>query len=202
MRCCASPPIRACRRAGPASRAQKQPHRRRWIKTRREMSELFAGPARSHGQHAGRGAALRSGAPKRKPILPSLAGDIEGEAQMLRDDARPQGWKRGWRCRDRRRSSAQPYFDRLEFRAGHHHPDGLSRLLPDRCRLHQVGQGRTTFRWGRGAARARARGRLGADHHRSRSARNWACCSNASSTPNACRCRTSISTSAKRGAAR
>ena len=54
-------------------------------------------------------------APKRKPILPSLAGDIEGEAQMLRElataglEARLE--KAGIVALDRR----QPYIDRLEF---------------------------------------------------------------------------------------
>ncbi|RXR28292.1 DNA polymerase III subunit alpha [Sphingobium fluviale] len=54
-------------------------------------------------------------APKRKPILPSLAGDIEGEAQMLRDmaaaglDARLE--KAGIKAQEKR----QPYLDRLDF---------------------------------------------------------------------------------------
>ncbi|MGD9811133.1 MAG: DNA polymerase III subunit alpha [Sphingobium sp.] len=54
-------------------------------------------------------------APKRKPILPSLAGDIEGEATMLRDEARAgleaRLAKLGVDDADRRK----PYLDRLEF---------------------------------------------------------------------------------------
>jgi DNA polymerase-3 subunit alpha len=53
--------------------------------------------------------------PKRKPILPSLAGDIEGEARMLADDAR-----RGLDARlavygDIPEEDRKIYYDRLQF---------------------------------------------------------------------------------------
>ena len=87
-------------------------------------------------------------------------------------------------------------------RARRHHQDEVSGLLPDRRRLHPVGQGSTTFRSGRGAARAPAR----SSPMRSPSPTSircaTICCSSASSTPIACRCRTSTSTSARTGAAK
>jgi hypothetical protein len=48
--------------------------------------------------------------------------------------------------------------------------DGLSRLLPDRRRLHQMGQGAGHPRRARPRLRRRQPGGLGADHHRSRPA--------------------------------
>ena len=55
------------------------------------------------------------------------------------------------------------------LRARRHHPHELCGLLPDRRRLHQMGQGRRHS--GRPGPRLRRRlaGRLCADHHRSRS---------------------------------
>ena len=81
-----------------------------------------------------------------------------------------------------------------------HRADGLRRLLPDRRRLHQLGEeqrraGRAGPRLGRRLAR-----RVRARHHRSRSAALRARCSSASSIPSACRCRTSTSTSARTAA--
>ena len=81
-----------------------------------------------------------------------------------------------------------------------HHPDGLLRLLPDRRRLHQLGQverraGRTGARLGRGFA-----GRLFARHHRPRSACATTCCSSAFSIRSGYPCPTSTSTSARTAA--
>ena len=88
------------------------------------------------------------------------------------------------------------------FRARRHRADEISRLLPDRRGLHPVGQVTAAFRSGRAAARARAR--LSPMRSPSRTSIRSAsgCCSSASSIRNACRCRTSISTSARIGATR
>ena len=93
-------------------------------------------------------------------------------------------------------SSARATSSGSEVRDRHHHPDGLPRLLPDRGRLHPVGQeqrraGRSRARLRRGLA-----GGLFAQDHRPRPLRTR-CCSSASSTPSACRCPTSTSTSAR-----
>ncbi len=54
-------------------------------------------------------------APKRKPILPSLAGDIEGEGIMLRDQAAAGLEARLEKAGIIGPEARQPYFDRLKF---------------------------------------------------------------------------------------
>ena len=104
----------------------------------------------------------------------------------------------GGRLSRRHRLRKLPGAARL--RARHDRADGLLRLLPDRRRLHPVGQGQRHPGRARAAARAPARWSPG----RSRSPTSircaGACCSSASSIPSACRCRTSISTSARTSA--
>ncbi len=78
--------------------------------------------------------------------------------------------------------------------------DGLCRLLPDRRRLHQLGQAQPACRSVRGAAPARVRSSpiRSASPISIRCATR--CCSSASSIPSACRCPTSTSTSARTAA--
>ena len=116
-----------------------------------------------------------------------------------RGRARPRGWRQS---RHRRRRSDRLPRPARRIELGVIAKHGLRRLFPDRRRLHPMGQGPgdpggAGARLGRGIGR-----RLGADDHRPRPARSTACCSNASSTPSACRCPTSTSTSAKPAAAR
>jgi DNA polymerase-3 subunit alpha len=54
-------------------------------------------------------------APKRKPILPSLAGDIEGEAAMLREQAAAGLEARLAKLGITGDDERKPYFDRLTF---------------------------------------------------------------------------------------
>ena len=56
-----------------------------------------------------------------------------------------------------RRGRAPGLSRPARFRDRRHHRHGLSRLFPDRRRLHQMGQGAATSRSARAAARARAR---------------------------------------------
>ena len=128
------------------------------------------------GRHARRAPARRSGGRARAAARRALSGS------------------RGAR-REARRVRRAP-----RLRDDDHRADGLRRLLPDRRRLHQLGEaqrraGRPGPRLGRGLAR-----RVLARHHRSRSAALRRCCSSASSIPSACRCRTSTSTSARTAA--
>ena len=102
------------------------------------------------------------------------------------------------RCGARGRGQALPRAARL--RARRHRPDEVPGLLPDRLRLHPVGEGATASRSGPGAARAPARSSPGAWRSPTSTRSASACCSSASSTPSACRCRTSTSTSARTGA--
>src|SRR3546814_14794810 len=55
------------------------------------------------------------GAPIRKPILPSLAGDIDAEADQLRRDAREGLEVRLATYNDLDEAARQVYFDRLDF---------------------------------------------------------------------------------------
>ena len=140
-----------------------------WVKSAEMMEEMFADLPEAVAQHARRRAALRVRAaasqadpaqPRRRPGRRSEdagGGCPQGPRRAAREVRRTvgrgaQGLPRPARIRDRR-----------------HRRNGLSRLLPDRCRLHQVGQGARNSggagaRFGRGFA-----GRLVADHHRSRS---------------------------------
>ena len=88
------------------------------------------------------------------------------------------------------------------LRARRHQQDGLRRLLPDRRRVHRLGQGarhpgRTRPRFGRWFS-----GRPGRSPSPTSIRCASACCSSASSTPSGCRCRTSTSTSARTAATR
>ena len=59
-----------------------------WLKPAAEMARLFADLPEALANTAVVAQRTAFAAPKRKPILPSLAGDREGEAAMLRADAR------------------------------------------------------------------------------------------------------------------
>ena len=114
----------------------------------------------------------------RKPILPRFAG---GDARRgdRRRTPRPRSSARPRRTGlDRAARGARPCAGhrprRLprtpRIRARRHRADEVSRLLPDRRRLHPVGQGaRHSGRAGPRLGR-RLGGRLVADHHRPRSA--------------------------------
>ena len=88
------------------------------------------------------------------------------------------------------------------LRARRDREDEVSRLLPDRRRLHPVGQVARASRSVRAAARAPARSSPMRSPSRTSIRSASACCSSASSIPSACRCRTSTSTSARTGATR
>ncbi len=96
---------------------RRKSSRETWIKTGKQMGEIFADLPEALKNTlvvAQRCAAL---APKRDPILPSLAGDRGAEDQQLRDDALAGLQKRleiaGITDADQR----QIYYDRLTFEA-------------------------------------------------------------------------------------
>ncbi|MEN2712821.1 DNA polymerase III subunit alpha [Sphingomonas sp. NPDC092331] len=86
-----------------------------WMKPANEMRSLFADLPEAIANTLVVAQRCAYAAPKRKPILPSLAGDREGEAAMLRE--------RSWQGLDARLEKAgitgaedrKPYEDRLEF---------------------------------------------------------------------------------------
>ena len=86
-----------------------------WMKPANEMKRMFADLPEAIANTMVVAQRCAVAAPKRKPILPSLAGDIEAEAGMLRDLSRAGLDKRleQWSITDDETVTA--YRDRLEF---------------------------------------------------------------------------------------
>ena len=106
----------------------------------------------------------------RKPILPAFS-TAAGLDEERRCAARPpRVWRRGCKPAASPTDAAAPYRERLEFELDMIVKIGFAGLLPDRRRLHPMGEapghsGRAGPRLGRRLGR-----RLGADDHRSRPA--------------------------------
>jgi len=93
-------------------------NREAWVKSASMMAELFADLPEAIANTLVVAQRCAFAPPKRKPLLPSLAGDTEGEARMLEDDAR-----RGLEARlepygEMDPAERQGYFDRLDFETG------------------------------------------------------------------------------------
>src|SRR4051794_2843050 len=88
-----------------------------WTKPAEEMRRLFADLPEAIDNTAILARRCAFGAPKRKPILPSIAGDIEGEAQQLRIDARAGLEARLAKYDSLSGEERQAYFDRLDYEA-------------------------------------------------------------------------------------
>ncbi|MFN3388013.1 MAG: DNA polymerase III subunit alpha [Allosphingosinicella sp.] len=86
-----------------------------WMKPAAEMRTLFADLPEAIENSAVVARRCAYGAPKRKPILPSIAGDLEGEAEQLRIDARAGLEARLAKYDDLTPEQRQAYFDRLDF---------------------------------------------------------------------------------------
>ena len=149
-------------RGGPAPR-----QRRALVQARRRHARGLRRPAGGLRQHPGDRAALR---------LPGL--QARSHPAALRHRRRPLGGRgaglpgpRG-PARALGRPPAGGGRGRLLGAAGardrRHHPDGLSRLLPDRRRLHQVVQGQRHPRRSGARLRGRLAGGLRAHHHQPR----------------------------------
>jgi DNA polymerase III subunit alpha len=88
-----------------------------WLKPAAEMRQRFRDLPEAIENTGVVARRCAFGAPQRKPILPSIAGDTEAEAEQLRRDAR-QGLEA--RLADRVELSAEErkaYFERLEYEA-------------------------------------------------------------------------------------
>jgi DNA polymerase-3 subunit alpha len=79
-----------------------------WMKPANEMKSLFADLPEAIANTLVVAQRCAFAAPKRKPILPSLAGDREGEAAMLRDSSGRSGETPRQGRDHRRRKLAQP----------------------------------------------------------------------------------------------
>jgi DNA polymerase-3 subunit alpha len=86
-----------------------------WIKPAAEMRRLFEDLPEAIENTAVLARRCSFGAPKRKPILPSVAGDLEGEAEQLRRDARTGLEVRLAEYEGLSDPDRKAYFDRLEF---------------------------------------------------------------------------------------
>ncbi|MBS3928451.1 MAG: DNA polymerase III subunit alpha [Sphingomonadales bacterium] len=89
-----------------------------WVKSAPMMNELFADLPEAIANTVVVAQRCAFAPPKRKPLLPSLAGDAAGEAQMLIDDARAGLEKRLAPYGELPEDERKGYFDRLEFELG------------------------------------------------------------------------------------
>ncbi|MDP8914454.1 MAG: PHP domain-containing protein, partial [Pseudomonadota bacterium] len=86
-----------------------------WIKPPAEMRKLFEDLPEAIENTSVIARRCAFGAPKRKPILPNIAGDISAEAEQLRRDARAGLEARIANYNDLGEEARKAYFDRLEF---------------------------------------------------------------------------------------
>ncbi len=93
-------------------RVRSSPHD--WMKTDRGMRELFADMPEAIANTLVVAQRCAVWAPKRDPILPSLAGDLEGEAAQLRADA-AAGLERRLEGKSLTDEQRAVYNDRLKF---------------------------------------------------------------------------------------
>ncbi|RVQ69448.1 DNA polymerase III subunit alpha [Croceicoccus ponticola] len=86
-----------------------------WVKPADTMAQIFADlpEATANTMVVAQRCAFKP--PYRKPILPSLAGDLEGEARMIREDATAGLEKRLEPYGEMAAGERQKYFDRLQF---------------------------------------------------------------------------------------
>ena len=180
-----------------------------YLKSRKDMAALFADLPEALDNTVEIARRCTFVLKTRAPILPRFTGASDDPAEAERAETaelRRQAVE-GLDERIRKLGMSPGYTEtRLSraagFRARRHRADEVSRLLPDRCRLHQMGEEPGHSGWAGPWFRCGFAGRLCTDHHRRRSACASRCCSNASSTRNASRCPTSTSTSARTGAKR
>jgi len=85
-----------------------------WLKPADEMRRLFADIPEAIDNSSVVALRCAVGAPKRRPILPSIAGDKEGEAEQLRRDARA-GLEARLAAYDLGEEERKVYFDRLDY---------------------------------------------------------------------------------------
>src|SRR6187551_2768827 len=86
-----------------------------FIKSAPMMEELFADLPEATANSLVVAQRCAFAPPRRKPILPSLAGDLEGEARMLAEDARAGLEARLERYEDLSSERRRIYAERLEF---------------------------------------------------------------------------------------
>jgi DNA polymerase III subunit alpha len=86
-----------------------------WMKPAADMRAIFADLPEAIDNSAVVARRCAFSAPRRKPILPSIAGDLDAEAEQLLRDARAGLELRLSTYADLGETERQAYFDRLEF---------------------------------------------------------------------------------------
>ncbi|HEX8063497.1 MAG TPA: DNA polymerase III subunit alpha, partial [Allosphingosinicella sp.] len=97
---------------------RRRSSREDWLKPAAAMRELFADLPEAIENTGVVARRCAFGAPKRKPILPSIAGDTEAEAEQLHRDARVGLEARLALYPDLSAGDRKTYFDRLDYEAG------------------------------------------------------------------------------------
>ena len=149
------------------SRAKSNPES--YVKTAHMMAEAFEDLPEATANTLVFAQRCAFAPPYRKPILPSLAGDLEGEARMLAEDSRKGLEARLALYSDLSEEERKTYLDRLEFEVGIINQMGFPGyflIVADFIKwAKENGHSRRTGpRFGCGQP-----GRLVADHHRPRS---------------------------------
>jgi len=98
-----------------ASDDRKRSSKEAWIKTGRQMKEIFADIPEALSNTLVIAKRCGVGAPRREPILPSIAGNVEAEGRQLFDDARDGLDDRLSKYNNLSDEQRQKYYDRLEF---------------------------------------------------------------------------------------
>jgi DNA polymerase-3 subunit alpha len=99
------------------SQDRRRSSRETWIKTGRQMGELFADVPEALANTLVIAQRCAAVSPKRDPILPSLAGNRGAEDEQLREDARLGLLQRLEVAGITDEGERQVYFDRLQFEA-------------------------------------------------------------------------------------
>ncbi|WP_375289479.1 DNA polymerase III subunit alpha [Qipengyuania sp.] len=89
-----------------------------WVKSASLMEDIFADLPEATRNTLVIAQRCAFAPPYRKPILPSLAGDLEGEARALAEDARRGLEARLARYEGMTQEERTPYFERLDFEVG------------------------------------------------------------------------------------
>jgi DNA polymerase III subunit alpha len=96
---------------------RRKSSRHAWIKTGKQMVELFADVPEAVSNTLVVARRCGVGAPRRKPILPSIAGDRQAEDAQLRADALAGLDARLLAAGISAEEKRKPYFERLQFEA-------------------------------------------------------------------------------------
>lgn len=89
-----------------------------FVKTAAMMEELFADLPEATANTLVVAQRCAFSPPRRKPILPSLAGDLEGESRLLEEDARKGLSARLEKYEDMSEDQLQIYVERLDYEVG------------------------------------------------------------------------------------